>query len=126
MGIGVSLLSFALGAIFAFAVRNGPGSLDLHAVGVVLMVVGVIGFATSLYFERWRQRVIEESIETGNVANPVEVDGVVIDPTPHSVVREHEVVVPERHPRQTTHPDALVYDEPALDDTADRRGHAPS
>jgi hypothetical protein len=122
MGIGVSLLSFALGAIFAFAVKHGPGTLNLPTVGVVLMVVGVIGFATSLYFERWRQRVIEESIETGGVTSPVELDGIVIDPPAHGVYRDHDFVTPDRHHEG----DAIVYDEPALGETAVRPRSAPA
>ena len=38
MGTGVFLM--ILGAILAFAVRDQPGWLDLHVVGVILMAAG--------------------------------------------------------------------------------------
>jgi hypothetical protein len=43
MGIGVSLLLFAAGAIMRYAVTVKADGLDLHTAGVILMIVGVVG-----------------------------------------------------------------------------------
>jgi heme/copper-type cytochrome/quinol oxidase subunit 1 len=48
MGIGASIFLIAVGAILAFAVHVTASGLDLNTIGVILMVVGVIGLATSL------------------------------------------------------------------------------
>lgn len=50
MGVSASLVLFAIGAILAFAVGIEPRGLDLDAVGVILMIVGGIGFVMSLAF----------------------------------------------------------------------------
>ena len=48
MGIGVSIFLIALGAVLAFAVNVASSGIDLNTIGVILMIVGVIGLATSL------------------------------------------------------------------------------
>ena len=49
MGLGVSLIVIAVGAIFAWAVHpTHPGSVDVNTVGVILLVVGIIGFVLDL------------------------------------------------------------------------------
>jgi hypothetical protein len=50
MGIGVSLLLIAAGAILTWAVDATVSGLNIHTVGVILMVVGAIGFVLSLVF----------------------------------------------------------------------------
>ena len=50
MGIGVSIFLLAIGAILAFAVDVSTQGFDLNAVGVILMIVGAIGLATSFLF----------------------------------------------------------------------------
>jgi len=50
MGIGVSLVLIAVGAILTWAVETSVSGLDVNAVGVILMVVGLIGLALSLAF----------------------------------------------------------------------------
>jgi hypothetical protein len=52
MGIVISLVLIAFGAILTWAVNSGGGSVDPQAVGVILMVVGVIVFLISLVL--WR------------------------------------------------------------------------
>ena len=52
MGIAVSLLLIAFGAILTWAVNKEPSGLDLDAVGVILMVVGLVGFVLGLVW--WR------------------------------------------------------------------------
>jgi hypothetical protein len=50
MGIGVSLILIAVGAILTWAVDATVSGLDVNAVGVILMVVGVTGMLLSLIF----------------------------------------------------------------------------
>jgi Domain of unknown function (DUF6458) len=50
MGIGVSLILIAVGAILTWAVTAEVSGVDLTTVGVILMVVGGIGALLSLAF----------------------------------------------------------------------------
>lgn len=50
MGIGVSLILIAAGAILTWAVSAEVSGVDLQTVGVILMVVGIIGGLLSLVF----------------------------------------------------------------------------
>lgn len=48
MGLGVSLLLIALGAILAFAVHASVSGVDVQVVGWILLLVGIIGVVLSL------------------------------------------------------------------------------
>lgn len=50
MGIGVSLILAAAGAILIWAVDVSVSGVDLTAVGVILLVVGCVGALLSLVF----------------------------------------------------------------------------
>jgi hypothetical protein len=50
MGIGLSLILIAAGAILTWAVTAEASGIDLNTVGVILMVVGVVGAVLSLVF----------------------------------------------------------------------------
>jgi hypothetical protein len=50
MGIGVSLILIAVGAILTWAVDAQVSGLNVNAVGVILMIVGLIGGLFSLAF----------------------------------------------------------------------------
>jgi hypothetical protein len=50
MGIGVSLILIAVGAILTWAVNATVSGLDINTVGVILMIVGAIGLVLSLMF----------------------------------------------------------------------------
>jgi hypothetical protein len=50
MGIGVSLLLIAIGAILTWAVTATVSGVDLDTVGIILMVVGAAGGLISLVF----------------------------------------------------------------------------
>ena len=50
MGISVSLVLAAAGAVLTWAVSATVSGLNIHTVGVILLIVGVIGFVTSLFF----------------------------------------------------------------------------
>lgn len=51
MGIGVSVLLFAIGAVldWGITVTNTHG-FNIHNIGVILMIVGAVGFVLSLFF----------------------------------------------------------------------------
>ena len=50
MGISVSILLIAAGAILAFAVNSTTSGLDLNAIGWILLIVGAAGVLLSLTF----------------------------------------------------------------------------
>ena len=50
MGIGVSLILIAAGAILTWAVNATVSGVDINAIGVILMVVGAVGLVLSLMF----------------------------------------------------------------------------
>ena len=50
MGISASLLLAAAGAVLLWAVDATVSGVSIHAVGVILLVVGIIGFVASLFF----------------------------------------------------------------------------
>ena len=50
MGIGVSLILIAAGAILTWAVNATVSGIDINAIGVILMVVGLVGLIISLVF----------------------------------------------------------------------------
>ncbi len=50
MGLGVSLILIAVGAILTWAVDAHVSGLNVNAVGVILMIVGLIGGVLSLAF----------------------------------------------------------------------------
>ena len=82
MGLGTSIFLIAVGAILDFAVTVSTPGFNIHTVGVILMVVGVIGLVLSMVFwgswggvrhravytdgsvpPRRRRRVIDEEID---------------------------------------------------------------
>lgn len=50
MTIGTSLFLIAVGAILKYAVTADIAGIDINTAGVVLMVVGAVGFVIGLYF----------------------------------------------------------------------------
>ncbi|MDQ1427524.1 MAG: hypothetical protein QOK39_1000 [Acidimicrobiaceae bacterium] len=50
MGIGTSIFLFAVGAILRYAVTVTTKGVNLHVVGDILMLVGIVGFILSLVF----------------------------------------------------------------------------
>ena len=82
MGLGTSIFLIAVGAILDFAVTVNTPGFNIHTVGVILMIVGVIGLVLSMIFwgswggfhrqavytegtapPRRRRRVIDEEID---------------------------------------------------------------
>ena len=50
MGLGVSLLLIAAGAILAFAVNADVSGVNIHTVGWILLIVGIVGGVLSMIF----------------------------------------------------------------------------
>ena len=50
MGISVSLVLIAVGAILTWAVTSTVSGIDINTVGVILMIVGAAGLVLSMIF----------------------------------------------------------------------------
>lgn len=50
MGISISLVLAAAGAVLIWAVHTTSSGFNIHTAGVILLVVGIIGFVVSLAF----------------------------------------------------------------------------
>ena len=50
MGTGVSLILIAVGAVLTWAVNVTISGFNVHTVGIILLVVGVVGLLLSLVF----------------------------------------------------------------------------
>lgn len=67
MGIGTGIFLLAVGAILRYAVTVQATGVNLHAVGDILMIVGILGIVVSLFFwsswggfgGRGRDRVVD-------------------------------------------------------------------
>jgi hypothetical protein len=73
MGIGTSLVLIAIGAILDFAVTAHARGFNVHTLGVILMIVGLVGVLLFLVFwsswggvgggpTRSRGRVVEDEV----------------------------------------------------------------
>ena len=94
MGIGVSVLLLAVGAILAFAVKATTiMGVEVHTVGYIVMGAGVIGLVWSL-------------IVASRYRRTTPVDAVVADPP--VVVRRAAPVVEERQVAEERHAAPVV------------------
>jgi Domain of unknown function (DUF6458) len=50
VGIAISLIVIAVGAVLTFAVKNDAHNVNLDVVGWILMAVGAVGFLLTLAF----------------------------------------------------------------------------
>ena len=51
MGTGASIVVAAIGAILRFAVTTTHShGFNIHTIGVILLIVGIVGFIISLFF----------------------------------------------------------------------------
>ena len=48
MGLGVGLILAAVGAVLAFAVNATVSGVDIHTIGWILLIVGIVGILLSL------------------------------------------------------------------------------
>jgi hypothetical protein len=70
MGLGVSLILIAVGAILTWAVHVSTNGVNVHTIGVILLIVGLVGALLSMifwsswagpgYFTRRRSTYIDE------------------------------------------------------------------
>lgn len=57
MGLGVSLVLSAIGAVLIWAVNAQVSGVNIHTIGWILFIVGLAGFLLSLAFlDSWRSR----------------------------------------------------------------------
>ena len=84
MGIGLSILLLAAGAILTFAVRRRVAGIDLDVVGWVLMGAGLLGLIWSLVLMSTRggEVVVDPHHSAAHVVAPT-----VVDRVPDQVVR---------------------------------------
>jgi hypothetical protein len=50
VGVGVSILLIAVGAILTWAVNATVSGLEIQTIGVILLIVGIVGLVLSLIF----------------------------------------------------------------------------
>jgi protein-S-isoprenylcysteine O-methyltransferase Ste14 len=50
MGLGTSIFLIAVGAILRFAVSVSTSGFNVHTIGVILMIVGIVGLVISLFW----------------------------------------------------------------------------
>jgi Domain of unknown function (DUF6458) len=50
MGLGIGILLSAVGAVLAFAVTATVSGVNIHAVGWILLIVGILGVVLSMIF----------------------------------------------------------------------------
>ena len=71
MGLGVSLILIAVGAVLAFAVNvENSSTFDVNTIGIILLIVGIVGALLSMvfwsswagpgYFSRRRTTYVDE------------------------------------------------------------------
>jgi Domain of unknown function (DUF6458) len=92
MGIPVSILLIAAGAILAFAVTGHANGLNVHTVGWILMAAGLVGLVLSMimwdswagggFYTRRRRAVAYDAPPAAPVANRRVVQEDVVDEGP--------------------------------------------
>jgi hypothetical protein len=50
MGLGVGIFLAAIGAVLAFAVTDNVNGVNIHTIGWILLIVGIIGIVLSMVF----------------------------------------------------------------------------
>jgi hypothetical protein len=50
MGLGIGLVLAAAGAVLAFAVTKTVSGVNIHTIGWILLIVGIVGVALSMIF----------------------------------------------------------------------------
>jgi hypothetical protein len=77
MGLGVGIFLSAVGAILAFAVSKTVSGVNIHTIGWILMIVGILGIVLSMIFWSswagpgyWSGRRRTTTVEDGPPAGP--------------------------------------------------------
>ncbi|MBO2453527.1 hypothetical protein J4573_41010 [Actinomadura barringtoniae] len=97
MGLGVSIAFITLGAILTFAVRVNLSGVDIHVVGLILILAGALSMAFTLMYTRPRQR---RNLMTGadpGYFEPEQPDTVVQESSPETVVHEERTIEQTPH-----------------------------
>ena len=99
MTLGVSLLLVAIGAILVWGVERDAEGINVDAIGVILMLVGLVGFLLSMIFwsewspmYRGRRRYAESDVGYGTRRAVYE------EPPRRQVVVEEDDYVPPAGP----------------------------
>jgi predicted anti-sigma-YlaC factor YlaD len=50
MGLGVGIFLAAVGAVLAFAVNTHVSGVNIHTIGWILLIVGIVGIVLSMIF----------------------------------------------------------------------------
>jgi Domain of unknown function (DUF6458) len=50
MGLGIGIFLSAVGAILAFAVSKTVSGVNIHAIGWILLIIGIVGIVLSMIF----------------------------------------------------------------------------
>ena len=71
MSLGASIVIFAIGAILTFGITASANGIDLDAIGVILMIVGIVGgLVSALFLSSWspyyyrRRTVVRDPVAT--------------------------------------------------------------
>jgi hypothetical protein len=70
MRIGFSVFLMAVGAVLTFAVHKTATGVNIHTVGVILMIAGVIGLAATLTIFAPRRGVTGVATERTVITSP--------------------------------------------------------
>ena len=105
MGIVISLVLIAFGAILTWAVNSNGGSVDPQVVGVILMVIGFVVFLISLVLWRtwWGAGFWGGMYGSADPAAPAAPAGTVRRRV-YRPVRRHTTYVEEEPPRPAEPP----------------------
>jgi len=69
MGIGVSIVLIAVGAVLAFAVHATTSGFNIHTVGYILLVVGIVGaLISTMFWSSWGGFGSRTVVEQGPVS----------------------------------------------------------
>jgi hypothetical protein len=80
MGLGASIIIFAIGAILTFGITATANGIDLDAIGVILMVVGIVGgLVSAAFLSSWSPWPYRRTVIR---------DHDVVDTPPHTHVRQ--------------------------------------
>jgi hypothetical protein len=61
MSLGAGIFLLAVGAILAFAVNIAVPGIDLHTVGIILMIAGALGILLGIVLLSRRRRTVATS-----------------------------------------------------------------
>ena len=98
MTVGVSLILIAVGAILVWGVSAEAEGLNVDAIGVILMIVGFVGFLISLVFWSEWSPVYRGTRRRAYVEGEAPVTRRVASAPRREVVVEEEEVAPPAAP----------------------------